>query len=77
MGDRLPLSKLSYNAYLIHPMILLVHLYSNVELWHYSWQVVVMVASGTVLLAYMSAAVLHVLVEVPFQRMETLLLPRE
>ena len=69
-----PLGKLTFGAYLVHPIILRGVYYSsdqlfNFTMWHYS-----IVYMGTVLISYCTAIVLHVLVELPFANLVGLLM---
>ena len=74
---RNPLSRLSYSAYLLHPMMVSIYYFSSVRLVHYSWMTLVYSCAGLWLLAYISAALLFLLIELPLQNLEGLLLPRE
>jgi peptidoglycan/LPS O-acetylase OafA/YrhL len=67
-----PLGKLTFGAYLVHPIILRGVYYSSDQLfhwtiWHYS-----IVYMGTVLISYLAAIVLHILVELPFANLVAL-----
>eukprot|EP00041_Stephanoeca_diplocostata_P035607 m.1261249 g.1261249 ORF g.1261249 m.1261249 type:complete len:149 (+) comp24730_c0_seq16:2058-2504(+) len=61
-----PLGKLTYGAYLVHPIIIRCYYFQQVMLFHYMPfnQFVVFVAM--VFISYVVAAMLHVLVELPF-----------
>jgi len=69
-----PLGKLTFGAYLVHPIILRGVYYSSDQLfhwtiWHYS-----IVYMGTVLISYLTATVLHILVELPFANLVGLMM---
>lgn len=61
-----PLGKLTYGAYLVHPIIIRSYYYQQVMLFHYVPfnQFVVFVAM--LVITYAAAAILHILVELPF-----------
>lgn len=69
-----PLGKLTFGAYLVHPIVLRGLYYSSSQLfhmtiWHYS-----MVYMGTVLISYCTATGLHILVELPFANLVGLMM---
>ena len=71
-----PLGKLTYGAYLVHPIVIRAYYYQQVELVHYVPfnQFVIFVAM--VVISYGAAAVLWLLVELPFASLTKLVFAR-
>jgi peptidoglycan/LPS O-acetylase OafA/YrhL len=71
------LSRLSYSAYLLHPLILNIVFHSSRTLPHFSYYNLIFHLCAVMFLAYTSAAALFLSVESPIQNLESMLLPRE
>eukprot|EP01137_Pigoraptor_chileana_P009745 Opistho-2@58440 len=70
------LAKITYTAYLLHPIILNIFYYSSRTPFYYSDLTQVYYFLGNIVLAYCSAFVLTLLVEFPFGNLEKLILSR-
>ena len=70
MSFWIPLSRLSYNAYLLHPIVLLVILGSEREVINYQDYNLVVYSIGMVVLSFGAAAVVSVFVEFPIGNLE-------
>ena len=66
----IPLSRISYNAYLLHPLILTVIFASERKTIHYQDYNLVIYAIGAIVLSYGAAAVVSVFVEFPVGNLE-------
>ena len=69
----IPLSRISYNAYLLHPFILMVIFGSNRKIMNYQDYNFVIYAIGITVLSYGAAAVVSVFVEFPIGNLEQVL----
>ena len=70
MNFWIPLSRLSYNAYLLHPFIILVILGSERKAFNYQDYNLVVYSIGMVVLSFGAAAVVSVFVEFPIGNLE-------
>ena len=66
----IPLSRISYNAYLLHPLILTVIFGSERKTIHYQDYNLAVYAVGIIALSYGAAAVVSVFVEFPIGNLE-------
>ncbi|XP_033118022.1 nose resistant to fluoxetine protein 6-like [Anneissia japonica] len=73
----IPLARISYCAYLLHPIIMFVFYYSLPTLIYFSDFLLIYFFLGHVVLSYAAAFVLSVCSEAPFMALEKLLLNRE
>lgn len=74
---RLPFSRLSYAAYLLHPVFLQLSYRSAREVAHYSTSALAYNSTHALLFGNSAAAVMYLLVELPTQKLEVEFLPRE
>ena len=70
MSFWIPLSRISYNAYLLHPFIMVVIYGSQQKVIHYQDYTLVVYAIGLTVLSYGAAAVVSVFVEFPVGNLE-------
>ncbi|XP_071955724.1 nose resistant to fluoxetine protein 6-like [Antedon mediterranea] len=73
----IPLSRMNYGAYLLHPIIMMVFYYTQPDFIYYTGSLMVYFYVANVVLAYAAAFVLSITVEAPFMGLEKLLLKRE
>jgi len=71
-----PLARLTYCAYLVHPAIMFVINYSETTVFHYSNIYMTIRYSAHLMLAYVFAVVFHLVVEKPSANLERVFLPR-
>jgi peptidoglycan/LPS O-acetylase OafA/YrhL len=70
-----PLGKLTYGAYLIHPIVVRVYYYQKVQLFHFDPTEQAMYFVAVTVMTYAIAAVLHVMVELPFANLNKIIFP--
>lgn len=70
----IPLSRINYCAYLVHPMILIAFFSANQDPFHITGWTVTFIFAAVVLLSYLFAAILVLFVEAPIANLEKLLL---
>ncbi|XP_071956995.1 nose resistant to fluoxetine protein 6-like [Antedon mediterranea] len=73
----IPLSRINYCAYLLHPIIMFVFYYSLPNLIYFTDLLLVYFFLGNIVLSYSAAFLLSVSIEAPFMALEKLLLNRE
>jgi len=71
-----PLARLTYTVYLVHPMVIFVLNFSTTTTFHYSATYGAVRYSSHLLLAYCVGLVFHLAVEKPTANLERVLLPR-
>lgn len=64
----LPLSRLSYISYLIHPALMAIFYGSATSAFHYSSLLIIYFTLGNIVLTFAIAFVLHLLLEIPIQK---------
>ncbi|KAK3102399.1 hypothetical protein FSP39_011136 [Pinctada imbricata] len=67
-----PLSRLSYAAYLVHPILMMVHVYSKRNLVYLNDYEIIYLFLGHTVLTFMTAFVVSLLFEAPFMALEKL-----
>jgi len=72
-----PLARLTYTAYLIHPMLMFVINYSSTTPFHYSGIYATVRYTSHLMLAYSGAMFFHLCVEKPTANLERILLPHD
>jgi len=72
-----PLSRLTYTAYLIHPIIMFVINYSNTTTFHFDAIYAGLRYSSHLMLAYSAALILHLAIEKPTANLERIFLPHK
>jgi len=70
-----PLARLTYNVYLVHPIVIFVINFSTTTPFHYSSIYGAVRYSSNIIIAYMVGLILHLLVEKPTSNIERVLLP--
>eukprot|EP00038_Savillea_parva_P009943 m.186849 g.186849 ORF g.186849 m.186849 type:complete len:715 (-) comp16883_c0_seq1:206-2350(-) len=70
-----PLGKLTYGAYLIHPIIVRIYYYQKVQLFHFDPLEQTMYFVAITVMTYAIGAVLHITVELPFANLNKILFP--
>ncbi|XP_033121019.1 O-acyltransferase like protein-like [Anneissia japonica] len=65
-----PLARLSYGAYLLHPIVMYAVIYSWKTLFHFSYVDYAFFFVGSIVFAYASSFILAILIEGPFMRLE-------
>jgi peptidoglycan/LPS O-acetylase OafA/YrhL len=71
-----PLTRLNYTVYLIHPIVIFVINYSSTTTFHYSAIYGAVRYSSNIVLAYVMGIVLHLVIEKPTANLERVLLPK-
>lgn len=69
-----PLSRLSYAAYLVHPMMMILHVYSKHALFYLSDYDIIYLFLGHATMSFMCAFVVSIAFEAPFMALEKLIL---
>lgn len=72
-----PLSRLTFSAYIIHPVLMVIFYGSREESFDYSSFLLIYFAIGNIVLTYMASLVLSLVFEAPIIGMEKLLLNRK
>lgn len=70
-----PLGKLTYGAYLVHPIVIRAYYYQKVQLFHFDVFEQSMYFLSISVLSYGLAAVLHIMVEIPFANLAKYIYP--
>lgn len=70
-----PLGKLTYGAYLIHPIITRIYYYQKVQLFHFDPIEQAMYFVAVTVITYATAALLHIMVELPFANLNKIIFP--
>jgi len=70
-----PLARLTYNVYLVHPIVIFVINFSTTTPFHYSAIYATVRYSSNFIIAYVVGLILHLLVEKPVSNIERVLLP--
>lgn len=65
-------SRLSFAAYLLHPVLMAAFYGSRAESFHFSHHLLLYFTIGNICLTYLGAALLHILIELPCQRLLTI-----
>ena len=73
LGFWVPLSRLTFSAYLVHPIVLGVLISGYTGTIHYNVLIGVQLITATVVLSYAAAGVLAIFVEFPLGRLEAAL----
>ncbi|XP_071955723.1 nose resistant to fluoxetine protein 6-like [Antedon mediterranea] len=73
----IPLSRINYCAYLLHPIIMFVFYYSLPNMIYFTDLLLVYFFIGNIVLSYAAAFILCVSIEAPFMALEKLLLNRD
>ncbi|XP_071955720.1 nose resistant to fluoxetine protein 6-like [Antedon mediterranea] len=73
----IPLSRINYCAYLLHPIIMFVFYYSLPNMIYFTDLLLVYFFIGNIVLSYAAAFILSVSIEAPFMALEKLLLNRD
>ncbi|XP_071955721.1 nose resistant to fluoxetine protein 6-like [Antedon mediterranea] len=73
----IPLSRINYCAYLLHPIIMYVFYYSLPNMIYFTDLLLVYFFIGNIVLSYAAAFILSVSIEAPFMALEKLLLNRD
>ncbi|XP_033105100.1 nose resistant to fluoxetine protein 6-like isoform X2 [Anneissia japonica] len=73
----IPLSRINYCAYLLHPIIMMVFQYSLPNLIYFSDFLLIYFFLGNLVLSYSAAFILSICVEAPFMALEKLILKRD
>lgn len=70
-----PLARLTYNVYLVHPIVIFVINFSTTTTFHYSAIYTAVRYSSNIIIAYVFGLIFHLLVEKPTANIERVLLP--
>jgi len=70
-----PLGKLTYGAYLVHPVVIRCYYYQKVQLFHFDAFEQSMYFLSISAMSYFIAGVLHVMVELPFANLTKFVIP--
>eukprot|EP00041_Stephanoeca_diplocostata_P013570 m.238277 g.238277 ORF g.238277 m.238277 type:complete len:637 (+) comp19387_c0_seq3:300-2210(+) len=70
-----PLGKLTYGAYLVHPIVIRIYYYQKVQLYHFTVVEQAMYFISIATISYAVAAILHVSVELPFANLAKFVMP--
>ncbi|KAL4219668.1 hypothetical protein ACF0H5_022240 [Mactra antiquata] len=73
----IPLSRLTYCAYLVHPLVIYVYYYSRRTMFHFYDLEMIYLFLGNLCLSYMAAFVISMAFEAPMMGLEKVLLRRE
>ena len=76
-GVFVPLSRLTFSAYLIHPAVILVFLYSLQDRITYTDTTFAFLVVGLVAMSYAAAAIIAICIEFPLSNVEDLILKRK
>ncbi|EGG23512.1 hypothetical protein DFA_05645 [Cavenderia fasciculata] len=70
-------SKLTYSIYLVHPIVIMVRVFSSTLVFHYSWTEYTYSFIGNLVVAIASAFTIHLTIEKPMVNLFTLFVPHK